>query len=158
ATNFEGGSFDVVWAVESVCHAEDKQDFINEAFRILKPGGRLILADFFATKEQFNEEEQKLMHDWVSGWSVKALAFTPQFHQGLERAGFEGIDYQNATENVRRSAKELYQYSVLVKAGGKMLTEGRSDRQEGNVRAVHCQYPALERGLWSYGIFLAHKP
>ena len=158
ATGFDDASFDVVWAVESVCHAENKQDFIDEAFRVLKPGGRLILADFFATKETFNEEEQKLMDDWLSGWSVKAVAYTPDFHNGLETVGFGDIDYQNATDNVRRSAKELYDYSMVVKKISETATLGRSERQDANVRAVHCQYPALEKGLWSYGIFLARKP
>ena len=158
ATGFDDASFDVVWAVESVCHAENKQDFIDEAFRVLKPGGRLILADFFATKKSFNEEEQKLMDDWLSGWSVKDVAYTPDFHNGLETVGFSDIDYQDATDNVRRSAKELYDYSMVVKKISETATLGRSERQDANVRAVHCQYPALEKGLWSYGIFLARKP
>ena len=98
------------------------------------------------------------MNDWLSGWSVKSLAYTPDFHSGLETAGFSDIDYQDATENVRPSAKELYQYSVAVKRASETADFGRTDRQDGNVRAVYCQYPALEKGLWSYGIFLAHKP
>ncbi len=158
ATGFDDASYDVVWAIESVCHAENKQDFINEAFRLLKPGGRLILADFFATKDDFNAEEQKLMDDWLSGWSVKSLAYTPDFHSGLQAAGFSDVDYQNATDNVRPSAKELYQYSVAVQKASETATFGRTERQDGNVRAVYCQYPALEEGLWSYGIFLAQKP
>ena len=158
ATGFDDASFDVVWAVESVCHAEDKMDFITEAFRILKPGGRLILADFFATKPSYTAEEQKLMDDWLSGWSVKTLAHTPDFHNGLKTAGFTDIDYQDATDNVRRSAKELYLYSEVLKKASETTKFGRTEKQDANVRAVNCQYPALEQGLWGYGIFLAHKP
>src|SRR5919112_1843604 len=39
---FEDNSADVVWAIESVCHAKDKFQFYKEAFRVLKPGGKLI--------------------------------------------------------------------------------------------------------------------
>lgn len=39
-TNFPDSSFDVVWSQESVCHLPVKDEFISEAFRLLKPGGR----------------------------------------------------------------------------------------------------------------------
>ena len=38
ATDFDEAAFDVVWAVEAVCHAENKRDFVDEAYRILAPG------------------------------------------------------------------------------------------------------------------------
>ena len=34
-TGFPNESFDVVWAIESVCHAEKKEDFLEEAYRVL---------------------------------------------------------------------------------------------------------------------------
>src|SRR5438105_3477628 len=48
-TRFPDRSFDVVWAIESVCYAPEKGDFIKEAYRQLKKGGRLVIADFFFT-------------------------------------------------------------------------------------------------------------
>lgn len=41
---FETGSFDLVWALESAEHMPDKGAFLRECSRVLRPGGRLVLA------------------------------------------------------------------------------------------------------------------
>ncbi len=41
---FAADSFDLVWSLESGEHMPDKKRFLQEAWRVLKPGGRLILA------------------------------------------------------------------------------------------------------------------
>ncbi len=47
STKFPPNSFDVVWGLESICYAKNKRDFLSEARRILKKGGRIIVADGF---------------------------------------------------------------------------------------------------------------
>ena len=49
-TPFKQHTFDVVWAIESACHAHDKRKFIAESSRLLKNKGILVIADAFATK------------------------------------------------------------------------------------------------------------
>jgi MPBQ/MSBQ methyltransferase len=41
---FRDASFDVIWAMESEQHMPDKRHFIAEMFRVLKPGGVLVVA------------------------------------------------------------------------------------------------------------------
>src|SRR5262249_58415583 len=45
-TTFPDGTFDVVWAMESICHAPEKGLFVQEARRLLKPGGRLGVVEY----------------------------------------------------------------------------------------------------------------
>ncbi len=44
AMPFADNSFDLVWSLESAEHMPDKQQFLRECCRVLKPGGQLIVA------------------------------------------------------------------------------------------------------------------
>lgn len=41
---FEDASFDLVWTLESGEHMPDKEKFLQECYRVLKPGGMLLMA------------------------------------------------------------------------------------------------------------------
>ncbi len=160
AMQFEDNSVDVVWAIEAVCHAEDKNEFVKEAFRVLKPGGRLIMADFWLSKDHYSAEENNLLQEWVSGWSVNELEKSAKFKEYLQANQFEAIQIDDVSENIRPSAKRLHDYAKFVLWGAKILEifRIRSKTQHGNVVAVHRQYQALNQGLWHYCFVFGRKP
>ncbi|MEQ9363198.1 MAG: methyltransferase domain-containing protein [Leptospirales bacterium] len=158
-TGFADESFSVVWAVESVCHAPDKSDFLREAFRILRPGGRLILCDGFASREAFEAPDEKLMRRWANGWAVESLESDRAFRDGAREVGFENIRYNDITTNILPSSKRLYRLAVPTLIFGRLaqFLRFRTSVQTQNIVAARDQYRALRRNLWHYGIFYGEK-
>lgn len=158
-TDFPDGSFDVVWGLESVCHAEDKAKFVKEAMRVLKAGGRLIVADGFATNRNFTKNEASAMQKWVRGWGVDTLESRDGFKKHLKEAGFTDISLQDITSNVLPSSKRLYLISfpafVFSKIGE--WTGLRKKIQTDNIVAAYYQYTTLKKQLWTYCVFSARK-
>ncbi len=76
-------SLDLAILSQALHHAEHPQRAIDAAYRMLKPGGRLIVLDLLA--HQFEEARELYADRWL-GFSESALAAM------LEKAGFTGIE------------------------------------------------------------------
>ena len=158
-TTFADNTFDVTWAVESACHAVDKAAFVREMARLLKPGGRLVMADGFTTASERSAYDHKLMRGWVEGWCVEALSEVDDMKCNLEKAGFRDITFRDITEHVMPSSKLLHRiawpFVLLLHISG-FLSKRMRIRAK-NAVAMCYQYRALKRGLWRYGIFSATR-
>jgi len=159
STTFHDHSFDVVWGVESICHAADKRLFIREAARLLKPKGRLIIADGFAKQAIYSPPDQLKMDTWLKGWGVSTLAQASLFERSLQEEGFVLIEFQDVTQHVMPSSRRLYWLSwpaiPLSKLGE--LVGWRKPAQTANLYGARCQYQTLKKELWHYGILYAEK-
>ena len=100
---FADGRFDVVWACESVCHAERKLDFYREAYRVLKPGGRLVMAEYIRTDRPASKLEEALLADWLRPWAIPDLDTADEHRAHLLAAGFSAAALQDVTPQVRVS-------------------------------------------------------
>ena len=47
---------------------EPEVRFIKEAYRLLKPSGRLVIADGFVT--DFKNNDESVIRQWLDGWQV----------------------------------------------------------------------------------------
>jgi tocopherol O-methyltransferase len=158
-TLFPDESFDVVWALESSCHAIDKRNFLREAWRVLKPGGRLVVADYFLSRENFSSTGTRAIRFWLSGWAIPNLLSVKTFRKYLEDCGFSNIGFRDATKNVMPSSTALYFFSIFGFPIEKFLEWIRvvGEVRVKNVEASYFQHVALMKRLWLYGIFCGEK-
>jgi tocopherol O-methyltransferase len=158
-TTFPDKSFDIVWAIESVCHASDKRDFIKEAWRLLKPGGKLIVADGFHVKNEYNDAEKKILEKVVHGWAVDKMESIPNFEKFLVEQGFQIAEKKDATKNVLPSSKRLFLYSFPAIAFSKIGEYCRwsTAAQTRDFVSYHYQFWAIKKELCRYMIYLSKK-
>lgn len=158
-TNFYDASFDIIWAIESVCHAANKEEFIKEAYRLLKPGGQLIMADFFIVKEG-NAKDQREIDAWGHGWAVPFFEKQSVFSEMLTQRGFNNVEMLDCTQHILKSAKRLY-YAffpgwVLSKMYN-LIHRNTTEFSKNNVYTAYYQYKTLKKDLWKYYIVHAVK-
>ena len=158
-TGFPAESFDVIWGIESVCHAPSKKDFLTEANRLLRKGGRIVIADAFLTKKWYVKKEQEIMDNWLRGWGVDALEREVDFAEHLQDLGFGKIHFSDMTQQVIPSSKRLYLYAIPTMGISKFCEwfGMSSPRLTSNLVSAYYQYKAIKNRLWNYGVFYAEK-
>lgn len=99
------GSVDLAILSQALHHARRPQTAVAEAFRILRPGGQLLVLDL---REHDFEKARELYADVWLGFTVAAL------HGFLEKAGFHAIDVVNVARE-----PEAPHFETLLASGTK---------------------------------------
>lgn len=84
----EDGSVDIVISNCVVNLSTDKEKVFREAYRVLKPGGRILISDI-VTEGELPEDVRKSLEDWA-GCVAGALEKT-QYLDTIKRVGFKNV-------------------------------------------------------------------
>ena len=159
ATDFKSNSYDIVWALESQCHAADKAAFYREAFRLLKPNGRLVIAEYFLNVHDEATNGDVDIKAWYDNIAIPNLLTWAEHEAFAKTAGFKTTTLQNINPNVRRSLLNAYEHCEKWLPAAKWLNRlGIVNKvQVGNVLGTAAQYRAWEKDLWFYGLAVFEK-
>ena len=101
--SFAEAHFDKVMALECCFHFDTREDFFREAFRVLRPGGRLAVADILPlpvpNKSLFVRLGEYLGRAF---WQIPAVNLYPKedYLVKLATAGFENVRVRSIREQV----------------------------------------------------------
>lgn len=158
-TSFPDQSFDVVWACESLCHCPRKMDFYQEAFRLLKPGGRLVIAEYMRKARPLEKRQEDLLGQWLQGWAIPDIDTAEEHRENARKAGFAEMEIRDITAHTRISHRNLHKQARRWWRVGQVLRllGIRNRIQHRNHLGALRQFEALEAGGWFYGLGVSVK-
>ncbi|WP_341350383.1 methyltransferase domain-containing protein [Mycobacterium decipiens] len=91
------GSFDVVWSQDAILHAPNRRRVLEEAFRVLKPGGELIFTD----PMQADDVPDGVLQPVYDRLNLPDLGSMRFYRQAAQALGFEVLNQVDFVGNLR---------------------------------------------------------
>ena len=157
-TGFDAGSFSVVWAIESVQTANDQSLFFKEMNRLLKPGGRIVMADIFKP-HAYDITTEPDMQITLNGWAMSDMLLVKEMEAIAAKEGFRLAKDRDVTKEVKKSVIIIYYSGLLGKIGTTLYNLYRKATYFSRIHyktGIH-QYRAYKKGLWQYHLLVWEK-
>ncbi|WP_306061735.1 SAM-dependent methyltransferase [Natronococcus wangiae] len=153
-------TFDAVSGIETVCHSDRKDRVLEEIRRVLKPGGRLMIADGYMSRTDLTDPEAEKMRTVLDGWAVPELAHVSAFRETLEELGFANVTFDDHYDRIAPSSRRQWWLSLgvtpLLKIASALGIKNESSVDQGIT--LYHQRDIIERGIAVHGDFTAELP
>ncbi|NEP11166.1 MAG: methyltransferase domain-containing protein [Symploca sp. SIO1A3] len=151
---FEDGSFDLVWSQDALFHTDGQDQVLEEAYRVLKPGGQLLFMDIL----QADDCQDGALKDSLGRVNIlhERIGSFHSYTSKAESLGFETINvidksYQLLVHYTKLRDSVIDHYEELSK---KCTPEFLESSKNGL-----CQWvESAEQGLFTWGLFHYRHP
>lgn len=108
---FEDGSFDGAYTMETLVHATEPEAAISEFYRVIRPGGSLVLYEY--DHIGYSNQTNASSSSWQTINKLAAMPAYDRFKQGvlktmLEGAGFVDVKVTDLSDNVLPMMRMFY--------------------------------------------------
>jgi len=153
-------SFDAVIAIESLTHMADLGRALAEAYRVLRPGGRMVACVWLSDEAASRTARRWLLDPIVSEGRLAGLPSADEVGDALEGVGFSDVEHVDLSRSVRRT------WSICI---GRALRRVVSDREARSFLLDPAQpdrvfaltmvriWLAYRTGAMRYGLFSAAR-
>ena len=158
--NLPAQSFDALVAIESSEHIGDKPAFFQEAHRLLRPEGRLVVSAWLAREQATPFEARFLLEPICEEGRLPSMAAASEYLAMFKAAGFGEPEFSDLSRNVCKTWS-VCAYRLLKTIGSNAeLRRELLRRNWGNhvfAKTVFRIWLAYRTGSMRYGIFSATK-
>jgi tocopherol O-methyltransferase len=155
------GAFDAVVAIESWEHMHDKERFVTEAARVLKPGGRFVACAWLAGEGVEGWRVRHLLRPICREGRLPGLGEGHEYASMVKEAGLELDGWWDLADKVRRTwpicIRRLALRTLTRREYRAFLLDNRNENRVFALTAFRI-WAAYAVGAMRYGVFSATKP
>ena len=144
---FGEGTFSHVWSQATIYHIHDKEKALQEAYRVLSPGGFLVFDDLLKPKPDVSNDARRFVYDRLL--FDTDYSFTG-YQDALRQTGFHVVEAHDISQHLGQSYQCLSQMALSQREKDPGVYEGLS-------RAYDQMVLAVERQELGWGMYVCRK-
>lgn len=157
---FADNTFDIVWACESGEHMPDKEAYINEMMRVLKPGGKFVMATWCQRDDRtvpFDAKDERDLNFLYEEWTHPYFISIEKYAEIIDATGMMN---KVTTADWVDETIASWRHSIWVGVYDPRGFIFKPLKYYKCVRDGYClerMHRAFDRGLMQYGMFAADR-
>ncbi|NDJ16329.1 methyltransferase domain-containing protein [Myxacorys almedinensis] len=155
---FADHSFDLVWSLESGEHMPGKAKFLQECYRVLKPGGTFIMATWChraTSQTPLTSDEKTHLEDIYRVYCLPYVISLPEYEQIAQNAGFQKLRTADWSTAVAPFWDKVIDSAFSWDAIVGLLGSGWTTIQA--ALSLGLMQRGYQRGLVKFGLLVGHK-
>ncbi|KAL8642371.1 MAG: hypothetical protein Q9228_000924 [Teloschistes exilis] len=149
--------FDCVWITEAMSHLPDKQLFFQNAMKLLRPGGKLVVADWFRADDLTSSQLDADIKPIEDGMLLPPLCTQFQYTQFAEGAGLKVFsDSLDISKNVAKTWDISWSLIQSPSLWAFAFSQGRDGIAF--LQAFRAMRRGYTNGTFRYAVMVFQKP